>query len=209
MKANTYTVKLDANSGDKLTKDEITPTFGEPYGELPTPTKAGSTFLEWFTEDNERVTRDTIVSTAGHHTLHARWEEAPTKFVEIIFGTKSLTEAEVKETIKEYTDGEEFEIVRFEVDGSGEIRVIIKFVDEERAAAFIEKVIDSSESAANSLFKMIRFASLSSKAYPHLYSTQSFSSTLYYKLYKGSNIFINNFFFIILQPCSLIYQPFK
>ena len=50
--------------------------------------------------------------------------------------------------------------MRFEVDGSGEIRVIIKFVDEERAAAFIEKVIDSSESAANSLFKMIRFASL-------------------------------------------------
>lgn len=153
-------MKLDANSGDKLTKDEITPTFGEPYGELPTPTKTGHTFLGWFTEDNERVTRDTIVSTAGHHTLHARWEEAPTKFVEIIFGTKSLTEAEVKETIKEYTDGEEFEIVRFEVDGSGEIRVIIKFVDEERAAAFIEKVIDSSESAANSLFKMIRFASL-------------------------------------------------
>ena len=71
-----YTVKLDANGG-KVSATSWQVTLGGQYGELPTPTKAGFTFIGWYTEqtDGAKVGRyDTLVSPASH-TLYARWSQ--------------------------------------------------------------------------------------------------------------------------------------
>lgn len=49
--------------------------FNKPYGNLPTPTKDGYTFLGWYTEPDggEEVTEDTIMSLHDDHKLYARW----------------------------------------------------------------------------------------------------------------------------------------
>ena len=72
--ANTYTVKFDANDGT-VTPAEKTVTYGNPYGELPTPTREGYTFAGWFTEKDggTQVTKETVVTTADKHTLYAQW----------------------------------------------------------------------------------------------------------------------------------------
>lgn len=66
--------------------------YGKPYGsnsygELPFPRKPGYTFRDWFLTENalgngddlgnadNRVTSDTVMSTAADHTLHAGWQE--------------------------------------------------------------------------------------------------------------------------------------
>ena len=77
---NTYTVTLSANGGtfggDESTKN-ISVTYGNTYGELATPTRSGKSFIGWFTapQDGTEVNADTIVETAGNHTLYARWTD--------------------------------------------------------------------------------------------------------------------------------------
>ena len=74
--ANRYTVTLDVNGGKAL-EGEVSyeATFGQPYGELPTPQRSGYNFLGWFTgaKDGVLVTKDTAVSIASDHTLYAHW----------------------------------------------------------------------------------------------------------------------------------------
>ena len=50
-------------------------TFDSKYGELPTPSRTGHSFKGWYTEENggTKVDKDTIVKTAGNHTLYAKW----------------------------------------------------------------------------------------------------------------------------------------
>lgn len=72
----TYTVKLDPNGG-KVSSASHQVTLGGQYGDLPTPTKAGYTFIGWYTEKTggTKVGRyDALVSNATH-TLYARWSE--------------------------------------------------------------------------------------------------------------------------------------
>ena len=69
--AETYTVSLDANEGTVLPAS-VQATYGNTYGELPTPEKTGSTFMGWFYND-EKIEASTVVSVAGNHTLVARW----------------------------------------------------------------------------------------------------------------------------------------
>ena len=72
----TYTVKLDANGGN-VSRPNQQVTLGGQYGELPTPTKAGFTFIGWYTEKTggTKVGRyDTLASPASH-TLYARWSQ--------------------------------------------------------------------------------------------------------------------------------------
>ena len=73
-----YTVTLDVNGGAPWTDGAgtLTVTPGQPYGELPTPAKADSNFLGWFTaadESGTQVTADTIVTKENDHTLYAHW----------------------------------------------------------------------------------------------------------------------------------------
>lgn len=74
--ANRYTVALEVNGGEALEEDtSISLTYGQPYGELPTPKRSGYTFVGWFTdvEKGLLVGKNTVLSTASDHILYAHW----------------------------------------------------------------------------------------------------------------------------------------
>lgn len=75
-KANTYTVTFNANGGT-VEPETQTVTYGSTYGELPTPTRKGYTFVGWFTNPNggTQVKEDAEVTTADDRTLHAHWTQ--------------------------------------------------------------------------------------------------------------------------------------
>ena len=54
-------------------------TYGSTYGTLPSPSRTGYVFAGWYTasEGGSRITSDSTVSTAGNHTLYARWNIIP------------------------------------------------------------------------------------------------------------------------------------
>ena len=153
--ANEYTVTLDVNGGNELDVKEITVTFDKTYGDLPAPSKVNKTFVGWFNEKNESVTSNSSVKIPRNHVLHAEWKEVPKNQVEIVFGSKDLTEEEINNIIIKYTDGE-FTIVRFESNNGDETRIIIKFNDAEQAESFVESIKESSE-ATNGLIKNIGY----------------------------------------------------
>lgn len=138
---NNYTVTFDVRGGDELPVKEKIVTFNSTYGILPAPTKSGYSFEGWLNEEYETITKDSIVRTMRNHTLHADWRKIIySQSVEIVFNRKDLAkEGDIRKIISEYTN-EDFEIVSFESDGSGGTRVIIKFLDVEKAESFIESV---------------------------------------------------------------------
>ncbi len=69
-KANTYTVHFDTNGGSACA--DITVTFGQTYGTLPTPEKAGYTFAGWYAGETP-VTAETMVEITADQTLTAHW----------------------------------------------------------------------------------------------------------------------------------------
>lgn len=75
--ANTYTLTLDVNEGDALGASATrTITYGQPYGELPTPQRSGYNFLGWYTEakDGLLINADAVMTTPADHTLYAHWQ---------------------------------------------------------------------------------------------------------------------------------------
>ncbi len=70
-------VTFDPNGGtvSPTTKNVI---YGEHYGELPTPTRTGYTFTDWY-YGPDKVTASTIVNCYGHPTLIAGW--TPNEYV--------------------------------------------------------------------------------------------------------------------------------
>ena len=89
----TYTVKLDANGGKVNTASQQV-TLGGQYGDLPTPTMAGFTFIGWYTEKTggTKVGRyDALVSNASH-TLYARWSQNHTHEAVPGKGDKTFTD---------------------------------------------------------------------------------------------------------------------
>ena len=76
--AKTVIVTFDADGGT-VTPASKTAEPGKLYGELPTPTKEGCTFLGWFTKDNSKVTADFAVPYSVDHTLTARWADNTAK----------------------------------------------------------------------------------------------------------------------------------
>ena len=70
------TVTFDPNGGTLNAGEESkTIQFNDPYGTLPTPTRASYRFDGWFTEQDggTEVKEGTIVSIRGNHTLYAHW----------------------------------------------------------------------------------------------------------------------------------------
>ena len=70
-----FTVKFDYDGGtgaDGSTVESKQVTFGETYGELPTPVKEGSTFGGW-EYSGQIITADTVVQMTGEHVLTATW----------------------------------------------------------------------------------------------------------------------------------------
>ena len=94
----TYTVNLNANGGN-VSRPNQQVTLGGQYGELPTPTKAGFTFIGWYTKETggTKVGRyDTLASPASH-TLYARWSETHKHEAEPGKGDKTFTDIDAAE----------------------------------------------------------------------------------------------------------------
>jgi len=72
---NTVTCTYDARGGtvSPASKDV---TVGGTYGELPTPVRAGYSFLGWFTtvNGNTQLTDTSTVTATANHTIYAHWE---------------------------------------------------------------------------------------------------------------------------------------
>ena len=149
---NNYTVTFDPSGGIASQSTKVV-TFGSAYGDLPNVTRNEHTFLGWFTEKNESITNESIVIIADNHTLFAHWLEVTQGQVEIVFSTKDMTNEEIEKIIKKYTDAD-FKITVIE-STTDEIRVIVEFVDTEKAESFIETVRNSSK--GKTLIKRVGF----------------------------------------------------
>lgn len=70
----TLKVSFDANGGTVSTAFKNV-TFNSSYGNLPVPTRPGYNFIGWFTykDGGNKIVSDSVVSTAGNHTLYAHW----------------------------------------------------------------------------------------------------------------------------------------
>ncbi|MBE6635599.1 MAG: hypothetical protein E7617_05305 [Ruminococcaceae bacterium] len=73
--SNGYTVTFMPQGGS-LTTESIGVEFGSEYGNIPSITRTGYTFLGWFTAENggTKIGSDDVVSVAKDHTLYAQWE---------------------------------------------------------------------------------------------------------------------------------------
>ncbi|MBQ6420084.1 MAG: InlB B-repeat-containing protein [Clostridia bacterium] len=74
----TLSANLNANGGS-VYPAYVTLTVGEPFGELPTPTREYYTFNGWYTAANggTRVTENTIVDSGSDVSLFAHWSLTP------------------------------------------------------------------------------------------------------------------------------------
>ena len=69
-----FNITLDPNGGT-LANTTYEVTYNSPYGEMPTPNRAGYDFDGWFTEKDggTKVEASTVVTAAEPHTLYAHW----------------------------------------------------------------------------------------------------------------------------------------
>lgn len=102
--AKTPTVSFDANGGSAVTKTMVV-TVGKPYGELPTTTRKGYTFLGWYTAKSggSLITKDTNVKNGDNHTLYARWQQ--NKYVVTFNANGGSVSPTTKEVIQYSTYG--------------------------------------------------------------------------------------------------------
>ena len=70
----TYTITFNANGGS-VSPTSKTVTYGEAYGTLPTPKRAGYVFDGWYTSASggTKIYSNTVVTNASNHTLYAHW----------------------------------------------------------------------------------------------------------------------------------------
>ena len=68
-------ITFDANGGTVVSPERTLVTNGQPYGELPTPTRTGYTFVGWYMAKTggTQITKDTVVTLTENHTLYAHW----------------------------------------------------------------------------------------------------------------------------------------
>ena len=83
-----YSVTFNANGGSP--NETRTLYGGDPFGELPKPTKAGHFLLGWFTavSEGEQITEDSLVSGAA--TYYAYWQQGDGRF-KVTFGKNGGT----------------------------------------------------------------------------------------------------------------------
>ncbi len=96
-KAGTYEISLNCGSGAECDTRLIEREYGSQYGELPTPTKTGYTFLGWFTDEvgGNKITAATPVNKESH-IIWAHWAASKyTVTLNTMGGTLSQTTAEV------------------------------------------------------------------------------------------------------------------
>jgi len=96
-RTGTYEISLNCGAGAECDTRLIEREFGSRYGELPTPTRTGYTFLGWFTDENggNIITSATPV-TKESHIIWAHWTASKyTVTLNTMGGTLSQTTAEV------------------------------------------------------------------------------------------------------------------
>ncbi|MDU6265410.1 MAG: InlB B-repeat-containing protein [Anaerocolumna aminovalerica] len=73
--SKTYTINL-APCGGSVSKTSKQVTYGDSYGTLPSPYRAGYTFIGWYTKEEagEEITEITEVTLKNGHTLYAHWK---------------------------------------------------------------------------------------------------------------------------------------
>ena len=74
--AREYVVTFEYNGAtDGNTIENKKVSFGNFYSDLPSPSKAGSSFAGWYLESTFQtpITSTTVVSTASDHTIYAKW----------------------------------------------------------------------------------------------------------------------------------------
>lgn len=70
----TFTVTFNANGG-KVSPANKKLTYGDSYGNLPTPTRDGFDFVGWFAQDGvTKITPTTTIDTAQDITVYAHWK---------------------------------------------------------------------------------------------------------------------------------------
>lgn len=69
-------VYFDPNGGN-VSETSKSIYYGQPYGELPTPTRDNYTFEGWYTEkiNGTKITKDTVVNALANQTLYAQWSQ--------------------------------------------------------------------------------------------------------------------------------------
>lgn len=70
-KANNYTITFNADGGS-VSKESKIVTYDSTYGDLPTPTKTGYTFMGWY--DLGKIDANTKVTITKNQTLYAQWK---------------------------------------------------------------------------------------------------------------------------------------
>ncbi|MBQ2738475.1 MAG: InlB B-repeat-containing protein, partial [Clostridia bacterium] len=72
--SNSYTVTLDVSGGSAVTPTEFTLCYGDSFT-LPTPTRAGYTFLGWYYGDDKVEGTTWNIDNGSAIALLARWDE--------------------------------------------------------------------------------------------------------------------------------------
>lgn len=73
---NTYTITFNANGEDAtVTPETKTVTYGQTYGDLPTPERPANSFRGWYTTRSgaDKVEPTTTVTITANQTLYAQW----------------------------------------------------------------------------------------------------------------------------------------
>lgn len=71
--AATFTVTFNPNGGTTPTASKSV-SYGSTYGNLPSPTRTGYTFLGWFTSGGTQITSSTTVAITANQILYAHWQ---------------------------------------------------------------------------------------------------------------------------------------
>lgn len=88
---NAYTVTLDPAGGTLDGEKTLTVRYGEAYGTLPEPVKAGYQFTGWYDAAGSRVNASTVYAAASDTTLTARWSVSAYTITYVVDGVTVQT----------------------------------------------------------------------------------------------------------------------
>ncbi|MCM1130171.1 MAG: InlB B-repeat-containing protein [Anaeroplasma bactoclasticum] len=92
--ANQYRITFDSNGGNSPSFTNNDYIFGKPFGILPTVTKSSTSrktffttivtsyeFVGWYTDDETKITNNSVLSLAGNQTFYAHWKSSDSECV--------------------------------------------------------------------------------------------------------------------------------
>lgn len=88
---NAYTVTLDPDGGTLDGEKTLTVRYGEAYGTLPEPVKAGYQFTGWYDAAGSRVNASTVYAAASDTTLTAHWSVSAYTITYVVDGVTVQT----------------------------------------------------------------------------------------------------------------------